>query len=393
MHSSIKTVITVLYCFTFTAGSAQSPAGFVNPFIGTDNYGNMHPGATLPWGMVSVCPFNVTEKTVEFDGKGVKTSSYVYNNGPITGFSHVNLSGVGCADHGVIGFMPAKGNIRDIHRDHSSRYSDETAKAGYYSVYLDDYRIRTEVTATLRTGLSRYTFSEGLNHILLDLGAGLTNQKGACIEIVSEDEVAGFCTVGNFCNGHKGNRLVYFVAKFSRKADEHGIWNNNFLYRNYKRKSVGDQVGAYLSFDTRQGETILVKTGISWVSIENARENLEAEQTGFDFDAVLQQATGSWNKELSKIKVTGGTREDQTKFYTALYHCLLHPNILQDVNGQHPAMNSEKILQTCSNRYTVFSLWDTYRNLHPLLTLVYPERQTEMVRSMLDMYRENGWLP
>jgi putative alpha-1,2-mannosidase len=152
MQTSFKTWMT-FFCYSLLrAGYAQSPAEQVNPFIGTDNYGNTHPGATLPWGMVSVCPFNVTEKTVAFDGKGVKTSSYVYGGGRITGFAHVNLSGVGCPDHGVIQLMPARGNIRELYRDHSSAYRDEKARPGYYAVFLDDYGISAEMTATLRTG-------------------------------------------------------------------------------------------------------------------------------------------------------------------------------------------------------------------------------------------------
>lgn len=394
MHKKINSHILFLVSkIFFLSAFSQSPTDFVDPLIGTDNYGNTHPGATLPWGMVSVCPFNATEESVKFDGIGVKTAPYVYQNGPITGFSHVNLSGVGCPDHSVIQLMPVKGDIKEAYKKHSSEYSNENSQPGYYSVFLEDFQTNAEVSATLRSGLSKYTFSKGENHILIDLGAGLTNQKGGSIEIVSGDEIIGYCTVGNFCNGHKGNRLVYFVAKFSREADNFGVWQNDFLYQQYKRKTVGAGIGAYFSYDTNEGDTVLVKIGISWVSIDNARENLEFEQTGFDFNKIKQQAGQIWNKELGKIIVNGGTEEDKIKFYTALYHCLIHPNILQDINGQYPAMNSKKILHTTSNRYTVFSLWDTYRNLHPLLALVYPERQIEMVHSMLDMYKESGWLP
>ena len=156
----------------------------------------------------------------------------------------------------------------------------------------------------------------------------------------------------------------------------------------------GDDVGAWFTFDTTEGEAIEVSIGVSFVSIENARLNLETEQpAGTTFDQIRAQARKKWNEDLSRILVEGGTEEQKGVFYTALYHTMIHPNILQDVNGQYPQMEGDKILTTDRNRYTVYSLWDTYRNFHQLMTLVYPERQMDMVRTMLDMYREHGWFP
>ena len=165
------------------------------------------------------------------------------------------------------------------------------------------------------------------------------------------------------------------------------------LYTGYRKELAGDDIGAFLTFDTGESEQIEVQMGVSFVSIENARLNLDKEQSGKDFDKVLAESRKRWHDDLSRIIVEGGTDEQKIVFYTALYHALIHPNLLQDVNGQYPAMESNRILTAKGDRYTVFSLWDTYRNVHQLLTLVYPERQLQMVRSMLDMYREHGWLP
>ena len=165
------------------------------------------------------------------------------------------------------------------------------------------------------------------------------------------------------------------------------------LYTGYRKELAGDDIGAFLTFDTGESEQIEVQMGVSFVSIENARLNLDKEQSGKDFDKVLAESRKRWHDDWSRIIVVRGTDEQKIVFYTALYHALIHPNLLQDVNGQYPAKESDRILTAKGDRYTVFSLWDTYRNVHQLLTLVYPERQLQMVRSMLDMYCEHGWLP
>ena len=168
------------------------------------------------------------------------------------------------------------------------------------------------------------------------------------------------------------------------------------IYTDYGRELAGDDIGYWFSFDTEEGEQIDVQMGVSFVSIENARENLDAEQGGvFDFEKVRREAEAKWANDLSRIKVCGGTEEQKTVFYTALYHTLIHPNILNDVNGEYPLMESDGVGKVTEGhvRYTVFSLWDTYRNLHQLMTLLFPERQLDMVRSMIDIYKEWGWMP
>ena len=404
-----------LFVSMFLQLTAQTPVDLVNPFIGTSNYGATHPGAVMPAGMVSVVPFNVAfkkgagnqfEKDSEWHSR-----PYVHENTFLTGFTHVNLSGVGCPDLGSIILMPTTGNLEFDAEKHGTTYSNETASPGYYSNTLDKYDVKTEMSATLRSGISRYTFPAGQANILLNLGLGLTNETGAMLQIISDTEVEGYKTIGTFCYNPEDVRPVYFVARFNKPANRYGAWkkmpkygelegawtkyNDAYKpYEGYRHEMAGEDIGAYFSYDLVEAEAIEVQVGVSYVSIENARANLEAEQSGFDLEATRSNAVQAWNSLLNRIQLEGGTEEDQINFYTALYHLLLHPNLLQDANGDYPAMESYEIKNTGGkNRYTVFSLWDTYRNVHPFLSLVYPELQLDMVHSMLDMYRESGWLP
>ncbi|MEM8523523.1 MAG: GH92 family glycosyl hydrolase [Bacteroidota bacterium] len=407
-------ILTILFLQSVNL-LAQKPTEFVDPFIGTSNYGATNPGAVLPAGMVSVVPFNVAFKKGR-ENKFEKDSEwhsrpYVYENKFLTGFSHINLSGVGCPDLGSILLMPTTGELELDAGKYGSTYSGEIASPGYYSNTLDKYKVKAEVSASLRTGISRYTFPKGKSHVILNLGLGLTNETGAMLQVKSDTEVEGYKLIGTFCYNPEDVRPVYFVAKFSKSAKSYGAWkkmpayegvegawtkyNDKYKpYDKYQHPMVGENIGTYFSFDTEEGEIIEVKVGISYVSIENARKNLEAEQANFEFEKTRMRAIDSWNKLLNRIQIEGGTEEDKTIFYTALYHVLLHPNILQDVNGEYPSMENYGVKNAGDkNRYTVFSLWDTYRNVHPFLSLVYPELQIEMVNSMLDMYEESGWLP
>ncbi len=391
---------------------AQEPASFVNPFIGTSNFGTTNPGPIAPRGMVSVTPFNVSGKQNKFDKDSRWFSTpYEYYNTFLTGFSHVNLSGVGCPDLGVLLLMPTTGKVETNHLKYGSTYTNEIAKTGYYSNVLDKYGIKTEFTATKRVGVSRFTFPKGQSNILLNLGLGLTNESGAMVKIVSSTEIEGMRTVGSFCyNNPEAAYPVYFVAKFSKPADKFGVWKKPSKYEgveaqwmgyngkvrmmDYATKMVvGDSIGSYFIYQFDKKTEVEVKIAVSYVSIVNARENLEKETAGKSFDAIYKETYDLWNNELSKIKVEGGTKEDKTIFYTALYHTLIHPNILNDVNGEYPEIKTGKTGKTDGTRYTVFSLWDTYRNLNQLLTLVYPKQQSDMIKSMLQMVDENGWLP
>ena len=385
---------------------------YVNPFIGTSNYGATNPGAIAPRGMVNVSPFNVagSQNMLEKDSQWLSTP-YVYENNFLTGFSHVNLSGVGCPDLGIVLTMPTTGVLETDHMKYGSTYSNEVANAGYYSSTLDKYDIKVQATATTRTGVSNYMFPKGKSNILLNLGLGLTNEQGGSIKVVSPTEIEGVRNVGAFCYLKADESYpVYFVAKFSEPSNEFGVWKNSLvekgvesewmsyngktrLYKNFRKEVIGDSIGAYMSYDFKKTTSVEVKIGVSYVSIENARENLLSETRKLSFEEIYNQTSSEWNNLLSRIKVQGGTKNDKTIFYTALYHSLLHPNILNDVNGDYPKMTTRETIKTNGTRFTVFSLWDTYRNLHSLMSLVYPKQQSDMVKSMLSIYNESGWLP
>lgn len=393
--------------------SAQEPVDYVNPFVGTTNYGTTNPGAVVPQGMMSATPFNVmgSEDNKYDKDKQWWSTPYEVNNKYLTGFSHVNLSGVGCPDLGSLLLMPTSGELNVKYTQYGSEYTDEVAVPGYYSNMLTKYGIKCEMTATPRTSRARFTFHRGQGNLLLNLGEGLTNETGATVRFVNDREIEGSKLLGTFCYNPQAVFPIYFVMRIDKAPATRGYWKlqrpmqgveaewdgysgKYKLYTSYSKEMSGDDVGAWFTFDTTEGEAIEVSIGVSFVSIENARLNLETEQpAGTTFDQIRAQARKKWNEDLSRILVEGGTEEQKGVFYTALYHTMIHPNILQDVNGQYPQMEGDKILTTDRNRYTVYSLWDTYRNFHQLMTLVYPERQMDMVRTMLDMYREHGWFP
>lgn len=393
--------------------SAQEPVDYVNPFVGTTNYGTTNPGAVVPQGMMSATPFNVmgSEDNKYDKDKQWWSTPYEVNNKYLTGFSHVNLSGVGCPDLGSLLLMPTSGELNVKYTQYGSEYTDEVAVPGYYSNMLTRYGIKCEMTATPRTSRARFTFHRGQGNLLMNLGEGLTNETGATVRFVNDREIEGSKLLGTFCYNPQAVFPIYFVMRIDKAPATRGYWKlqrpmqgveaewdgysgKYKLYTSYSKEMSGDDVGAWFTFDTTEGEAIEVSIGVSFVSIENARLNLETEQpAGTTFDQIRAQARKKWNEDLSRILVEGGTEEQKGVFYTALYHTMIHPNILQDVNGQYPQMEGDKILTTDRNRYTVYSLWDTYRNFHQLMTLVYPERQMDMVRTMLDMYREHGWFP
>lgn len=410
-----RTLLTAALAVVCCAqAGAQEPADRVNPFIGTTNFGTTNPGAVCPNGMMSVVPFNVMGSDRNVYDKDARwwSTPYEYHNQFFTGFAHGSLSGVGCPEMGSLLTMATSGALEVDYKQYGTGYRDEKATPGYYSVWLEKYGIRAEAAATPRTSAERYTFPAGRGHILLNLGEGLTNESGAMVRRVSPTEIEGTKLLGTFCYNPQAVFPVYFVLRVTRTPSASGYWkkqrpmtgveaewtpdNGKYkIYTNYGRELAGDDVGYWFTFDDlRPGEQVEVRMGISYVSTENARKNLDAEQpAGVTFDALRAEARRRWNDDLSRIRVEGGTPRQQEVFYTALYHALIHPNLLSDVNGEYPLMESDGVGVTDGERYTVFSLWDTYRNLHQLLTLVYPERQADMLRSMVGMYEEWGWLP
>lgn len=394
---------------------AKEPVDWVNPFIGTTNFGTTNPGAVTPNGLMSVAPFNVMGSDANQYDKDSRWWSTPYDNtnSYFTGFSHVNLSGVGCPELGSLLVMATTGELNVDYREYGSGYSNEHATPGLYGLTLDKYGIKAEATATCRTGRIRFVFPEGKGNVLLNLGEGLTNESGATVRRISKTEVVGCKLMGTFCYNPQAVFPLYFAVRVSKVPSAQGLWkfqrpkkgveaewdvddSQYKLYPDFAKTMSGDDIGVWYTYDMAAGEVVEVSVGVSFVSEENALQNLNAEQPEeITFDDIYADARQKWNDDLGRITVDGGSDDQKTVFYTALYHTLIHPNVLQDVNGQYPAMESNDILTMPKgqNRYTVFSLWDTYRNVHQLMTLVYPERQLDMVRSMVDMSKEWGWLP
>lgn len=406
--------------------SARQLTDYVHPWVGSSNFGTTNPGAVCPNGMMSVSPFNVTgsEKNKWDKDSRWWSTPYTSDNCWFTGFSHVNLSGVGCPELGTIITMPTSGELSTDYLLYGSEYTGETAQPGYYALKLSKYDILAEVASTMRSSIERYTYRKGKAHVIVNLGQGLTNESGGFIRKVSDTEIEGMRLCGGFCYHSQAVFPQYFVIRVNKSPKEAGFWKKQpnmtaeaawdehagkyKVYTDYAREMAGDDLGYRFTFDAEDGEQICVQMGVSFVSCENARQNLDAEQLGCNFDQVRAQSHRQWEEALERVKVSGGTEEQKKIFYTALYHALLHPNVLNDVNGEYPLMQGGKDaaqngievvkpgigkVSKGHNRYTVFSLWDTSRNLHQLLTLAYPEKQIDMVRSMVDMYKEWGWMP
>ena len=414
MKQIISTLSTLLLILSAATAFAQTSDNtrYVDPFIGTTNYSVCNPGAVLPHGLMSVVPFNVmgSDLNVKDKDSGWWSAPYEYNNKYFTGFAHVTLSGVGCPEMGSLLIMPTTGTLDVDYRSYGSEYTDEVARPGYYSNRLTKYGVRCEATSTMRTSIERFTFPAGRANLLFNLGNALSNEVGATLRRVSATEFEGMRLLGTFCYNPQAVFPMYFVVRVSKTPKQSGYWKKQpelkgaakdwdvhsgkyKIYSNYGRDMAGNDIGYFMSFDLQEAAQVEVQVGVSFVSIANARQNLDAEQPTRNFARVEQEAHDVWAETLGRISVEGGTEEQRRVFYTALYHTQIHPNILQDVNGEYPRMEGDETLKTSTNRYTVFSLWDTYRNLAQLQTLLFPDKQEQMIGSMIDMYKEWGWMP
>lgn len=418
LHKIILSVSLLAFSFGLSAEEGRL-TDYVNPFIGTSNFGTTNPGAICPNGMMSVTPFNVMGSDTNVWDKDSRwwSTPYSSDNSFFTGFSHVNLSGVGCPEVGLALTMPTTGPLQVDHHMYGSEAVAETARPGYYSCDLTAYGIKAEASATTRTSIERYTFPAGQSNILVNFGDGLTNESGAWMRKVSDTEIEGMRMAGTFCYNPQAVFPVFFAIRINKVPTKGGFWKKQPLltgveaewtpddgtykiYQRYGREIAGDEIGYWFTFETEEGETVELQMGVSFVSCENAWDNLNAEQPRLqpgvsNFEAIRTAAADAWESDLSRIKVTGGTERDKEVFYSALYHALIHPSVLNDVNGEYPLMENDGTgrVEDGHTRYSVFSLWDTYRNLHQLMTLVYPERQIDMVRSMISIYKEWGWMP
>jgi predicted alpha-1,2-mannosidase len=355
---------------------------FVDPFIGTDYHGHTFPGAAFPFGQIQLSPDNGTEG---WDW----CSGYHYSDSVLAGFSHLHLSGTGIGDLADISVLPVTVPVKfkngETNKEFVSRYAgkyshdDEVATPGYYAVTLKNNQVKAEMTVTRRVGFHRYTFpKEGEKNIIINLGFAINWDKP--YETTLDSMTSALVTGSRLSTGWAADQRVYFAVRFSSPMTSSEIKNAGG-----KARTVG-----VFSFAEN---TVMVKVGISSVSIENAVFNLDSSVLGWDFNAFRQAASDEWEKELSKIRIQSESADQKKIFYTSLYHTMIAPALFSDANGEFKGVNGDRQAPTDYDRYTVFSLWDTYRALHPLFTITQQPLVNEMVKSMLDHYQQTGILP
>ena len=379
---------------------------YIKPVIGTQGEGNTYPGPVTPHGMVQLGP--------DTDMKSWETASgYEYSDSVIIGFSMQHLSGTGIPDLGDFLFIPSTGKpefvpgtvakknsdgdtyyIQDPDSGYCTRYyhKDETIKAGYYSVRLPEHNVLVELAATERAGILKFTFPKSdSSNIMVDLNHVLQwKVVWSDVRMESKTLVTGYHLV----NGWAKERYLYFAAKYSRPYDDFAIMSNGQrVYYNTRRfrskyETAGSNLQYFTRYSTKENEVIMVKVGISAVSTENALKNLDAEIPGWDFDKVVKDTRAKWNKAMQMIQVEGSQEEKET-FYTSLYHCLLTPTIYEDVDRTYRGFDQNIHRASGFDNYAIFSLWDTYRAEHPLFALIQPNRDADMINSMLAHYDQS----
>ncbi len=379
-------IFIIVSCFLQFA-SAQSPLKYVNPFIGTDFHGHTYPGAVYPFGLVQLSPDTRKEG---WDG----CSGYHYSDSIVYGFSHTHLSGTGVGDYADILLKPFSSRaVRQYQNDETevpyvSRFShnNENASPGYYSVLLEPDNIFAELTASAHCGVHRYTFiDKDPPMFYLDL-AYRDYVLNSYIEQSGPDEIIGY----RFSKAWAQDQRIYFVMKFSAPFAEFGIFQNG---KNIEITTAkGKDLKALIRFSPEFSQ-ITVKVGISGVDIEGARKNLEAEVGKQSFDDILKNAESAWEKELSKILITDRDENKKTVFYTSLYHSMIVPNIFSDVDGRYMGRDFKIHKTEGFDYYTVFSLWDTYRAYHPLMTIIDRKRTSDFINTFLKQYVQGGLLP
>ena len=388
-----KTLLPLLLLVVFVACQSENtwvpesdPASFVDPFIGTGGHGHTFPGATVPFGMMQFSP---DTRMNDWDG----CSGYHTTDNTILGFSTTHLSGTGCSDYGDFRFMPFvgdvfldKGDETDTQSGYRSkfRHEDESASAGYYAVLLQDYGVKVELTTGERVGMMRCSFPSGkAAHFLLDMVEGVNDEfvYESSLNRESDHAISGFRRTRDWAN----DQYLYFYAEFSQPIKTVAYYDHGQPTTNQTSISSND-LKAVLDFDATT-EPILMRIALSAVDVEGAKNNLKAElaEGDFDFDALKQKAHEKWNTELSRIAVKGNDPSDMRVFYTNLYHAMIAPNLFSDADGRYRAHDLQ-IHQSNRPKYTVFSLWDTFRSLHPLFSLIQRERTSDFITTFLDNY-------
>lgn len=417
MHS-LKFLLIPAFLIGMTAANAQEKKNthklcdFVDPFIGTQEMGHTFPGATVPFGMVQLSP---ETDTVQYEKNGKYNpdvyrycAGYQYTDKTIVGFAHTHFSGTGHSDLGDFLMMPTTGKLKlnpgtadkpgSGYRS-SFNHDTEVAKPGYYKVKLNDYDITAELTATTHAGFHKYSFPEtDTAHIIFDLNYNIYDYDEKVLWSYARVENDTLVTGYRVTRGWARTRYLYFAMAFSKPIKNYGFRNDeNVIYKGFWRKFnqnqnfpeiAGRKVCAWFDFDNSTNREVKVKLAISAVSTEGALNNLTAEIPHWDFEKTRKEASEAWEKELEKVQITAPA--DQMKsFYTSLYHIYLNPVTYNDVDGQYRGLDNNIYRADDFTNYSVFSLWDTYRALHPLFTILQPERANDMVISMLKHYDQS----
>ena len=397
---------------------AQQPVDYVNPIIGTNGMGHTFPGACTLFGGVQLSP---DTDTIPHNVNGTYQkdayeycAGYQYRDKTIVGFSHTHLSGTGHSDLGDIMLMPATGELRlnpgraeHPGEGYRSRFSHATEKAapGYYEVMLDDYGIKAQLTATQRVGVHKYTFPKDENgHLILDLVQGIYNYDGKVLWANLRVENDTLLTGYRITNGWARTNYTYFAISLSQPIRDYGykdlekpvyngFWRRFKVEKNFP-EMTGRKIVAYFNFDTAREPELVVKVALSAVSTEGALRNLRAEASGKSFEQLAEAARTDWNNELDHFEIEG-TPDQKAMFYTSLYHTMINPSVYMDVDGAYRGLDHNIHQANGFTNYTIFSLWDTYRAEHPFLNLIKPERNGDMVASMIKHQQQSvhGMLP
>lgn len=400
-------IITLLFLPLNIFSQQNKLIQFANPMIGTAKMGHTYPGASSPFGSVQLSP---DTDTIPFAVNGRYNpdvykycAGYQYEDPTIVGFSHTHFSGTGHSDLGDLLIMPTAGKLQlnpgteeRPENGYRSVFSHDTeiAQPGYYSVLLEDHNIKAELTATTRTGMHQYTFPKSENaHIILDLTSGIYNYEDKNVWTFLRVENDTLITGYRQTNGWARTRTVYFAMAFSKPFKNYGYQKlEKSTYQGFWRKFdqlhqfpeiAGKQIKAYFDFDTQDQESIQIKVALSPVSTEGALKNMQTEIPNWDFEGTKKQVQDNWEKELQKIEITSLNDSDKTNFYTAMYHALLGPTVYMDVDGNYKGLDMNTHKANGFTNYTSFSLWDTYRALHPFFNLIQPKRNGDMIQSMM----------
>lgn len=387
----MKKLIIVSLIFGLLQGCDRStdPVDYMDPFIGTGGHGHTYPGASMPFGMVQLSPDTRLEG---WDG----CSGYHYSDDLIYGFSHTHLSGTGASDYGDILIMPTVGDVQiDPGSPESPEsgyaslfsHSNETARPGYYSVKLNDCNVFAELTCTERVGFHRYKFPKSKSsNLIIDL-EHRDQVISSFLHVVNEYEVEGMRRSQQWA----ADQYVYFVMRFSKPFRKYGIYLDDQLQ--IGQEVQGQSIKAFFSFSTKRGEKIMVKVGISAVSVHGARKNLDTEIPEWNFDEIVDEAASAWRRVANRIEVSGGSEAQKRTFYSALYHQYLSPNIYIDRDGVFRGRDLLAHRAADSTNYTVFSLWDTFRATHPLFTILETDITQQFIKTFIRQYEQGGILP